>query len=116
MTAFLGIGLFDAICWLILVPVFCVLGYRSLERSAARGALVAKWIISALLLILIHYITYLNVPYRPVLVLFPAGILGLMWAPSIGAFICPAADQRLRWGWTRSRGETVLLHRRSPPP
>jgi outer membrane protein assembly factor BamD (BamD/ComL family) len=87
MTALLGIGLFDAICWLIVLPALCVLGYRAYEHSESRGPLLVKWIISALLIVLIRFITYLNVPFTPILIILPAGILGVMWAPCIGAFV-----------------------------
>jgi tetratricopeptide (TPR) repeat protein len=98
MTAFLGIGFFDALCWLILVPAFCVLGYRSLERSDSRGPLIVKWIVSALLIVLIRFIMYLNVPYEPVAIILPAGILGVIWAPTIGAFVSKPLTSALDGG------------------
>jgi tetratricopeptide (TPR) repeat protein len=87
MTALLGMGLADALGWIIIVPVLCVFGYRCFARSAARGVLVIKWIVSALLIVLIHHIIYLNSPYRPILILFPAGVLGVLWAPHIATFL-----------------------------
>ena len=98
MTAFLGIGLIDALCWLFVLPPVCVLAYRGFARSASRGILVIKWIVSVLLIFFLNGIVHRNTPYLPFLndlplpfvivaVLLPAGILGVMWAPQIGAIM-----------------------------
>jgi tetratricopeptide (TPR) repeat protein len=67
------------------------LSYRSYLESDDRPALVRRWIMSAVLLLIILFILWFRISghpvfmaVKPLLTLFPALILGRMWAPSIG--------------------------------
>jgi len=98
MTALLGLGLFDALCWAIVLPALCVLGWRSFARSTDRAVLVVKWIVSALLIIFLRDLLRRNTPYLPFLndlpllalplvIILPAGILAVLWASQIGTLL-----------------------------
>ena len=64
-------------------------GYRIYDRSDDRRSLVVKWLVSVpLVLILLAIIrTRTPNPYAPLLLLFPAVALGLVWAPTIGSLL-----------------------------
>jgi tetratricopeptide (TPR) repeat protein len=86
MTAESSLGVYDVLAWLLVIGLWGALGYRSLYRSASRGFLVLKWIVSAVLISIILFIIYTRSMvdlYRPLALLLPAGILGLIWAPSV---------------------------------
>jgi tetratricopeptide (TPR) repeat protein len=83
MIALLGMGLVDLLCWLILIPVVCVLGYRWLLNSDSRGVLVVKWISSVVLIRIIFYIASMSTAIKPLLIVLPAFVLGLMWTSNV---------------------------------
>jgi tetratricopeptide (TPR) repeat protein len=73
---------------LVLAAAACVAGYRSLRRSENPATLVFKWILSAVLVGGgIAVLRGFPVLAWPVVVLIPAAILGLMWAPSMAAIV-----------------------------
>jgi tetratricopeptide (TPR) repeat protein len=77
----------DTVCWVLVLPVLAFLAYRSYGRSDDRGRLVLKWVISAPLVWAILVLIRSHNPYVPIFLLAPAVILGLLWAPSIGAIL-----------------------------
>ncbi|HTA29970.1 MAG TPA: tetratricopeptide repeat protein [Candidatus Cybelea sp.] len=83
MIAFLGTGLIDLLCWLIVVPLLGYLGYRSFVNSDSRRELVIKWVVSAVLLLIIWLISLTKFVFKPLLCLIPAVLIGLMWTSNI---------------------------------
>jgi tetratricopeptide (TPR) repeat protein len=83
MIALLGIGLVDLLCWLIVVSVVGILGYRSLVNSDSRGVLVTKWVVSAVLILMIILIESMDFAFKFIFMLIPAVILGLMWTSNV---------------------------------
>jgi outer membrane protein assembly factor BamD (BamD/ComL family) len=83
MIAFLGIDLVDLLCWLIVVPLVGILGYRSLVNSDSRGELVTKWVVSAVLILIICLIASMHSVLKPLFILIPALFLGLMWTSNV---------------------------------
>jgi outer membrane protein assembly factor BamD (BamD/ComL family) len=68
---------------LIVVPALGLLGYRSLVNSDSRGVLVTKWVVSAVLILSIILIASMDFVFKPLLILIPAVILGLMWTSNV---------------------------------
>jgi tetratricopeptide (TPR) repeat protein len=78
----------------VILPALAILAFRVYAHSDDRRTLVRNWIISAGLVLLIIFIFWVRVPghpifmtIKPLLTLFPALVLGRMWAPSIGAIL-----------------------------
>jgi hypothetical protein len=87
VIALLWGNLFDALCWLIILPVVIALGYRCLSRSEDPKMLIFKWVASAVLLLAILGMVARHWVAAPLFVAIPAVFLGLLWTPSIGAFL-----------------------------
>ena len=89
MIAFLSSGAFDALCWLIVLPVLGVLGYRKLEQSDDRPKLIVKWSVSAALLVLMRWMIAdrYGGPFLVLRILIPAVILAALWAPTMGRLL-----------------------------
>ncbi len=87
MTRLLDITL-TGIGVLIIAAAACFAGHRSLKRSEDPPKLIFKWIFSVVLigggLELLHRFPVVS---WPAVVLLPAAILGLLWAPNIGAIV-----------------------------
>jgi tetratricopeptide (TPR) repeat protein len=83
MIAFLGTGLVDLLCWLIVLSIIAVLGYRSFVHSASRRELIIKWVVSAILILIMCVIASTKLVFKPLLILIPAVLLGLMWTSDI---------------------------------
>jgi tetratricopeptide (TPR) repeat protein len=83
MIALLGMGFDDLLCWLIVLPALGALGYRSFCISDDRRVLVIKWAFSAVLLLIIGAVAMWHSIYRPLFILPPAVILGLMWTSNL---------------------------------
>ena len=77
----------DTVCWVLLLPILAFLAYRSYGRSDDRGALVRRWIISAALVLIIRVLARIPSPFMPVFLALPAVVLGVLWAPSVGAIL-----------------------------
>jgi tetratricopeptide (TPR) repeat protein len=95
VIAFLSSGAIDALCWLIVLPVLGVLGYRKLDQSADRPKLILKWSVSAALLVLIRWMIAdrYGGPFLVLRILIPAIILAALWAPTMGSLLTkPFAD------------------------
>jgi len=87
MIALLGMGLDDLLCWLIVLPAFGVLGYRSFANSGDRRATVIKWAVSAVFILIIAFILSLHTVLKVLFVLPPAVILGFIWTPTLGRIL-----------------------------
>jgi tetratricopeptide (TPR) repeat protein len=87
MTHFLDI-LLTIVVTLVLVGAACVGGYRSLKRSEDPPKLAFKWIFTAVL-VGGTLVALRGFPqqYWASVVLIPAFILGLVWAPNVGALV-----------------------------
>jgi hypothetical protein len=72
MIAFLGTGLVDLLCWLIVLSIIAVLGYRSFVHSASRRELIIKWVVSAILILIMCVIASTKLVFKPLLILIPA--------------------------------------------
>src|SRR5580658_4090936 len=83
MIAFLGTGLVDLLCWLIVVPLVVLLGYRSFVNSDSRRELTIKWVLSAILILIMCLIASTKFTFKPLLILIPAVLFGLMWTSNI---------------------------------
>jgi tetratricopeptide (TPR) repeat protein len=78
----------DAAFLLLLLGAGGYVGYRSLQKSAEPVALALKWVITAVLIFgTIWLLRRFPLPMWPVVVLFPAIFVGILWAPSVGAMI-----------------------------
>jgi tetratricopeptide (TPR) repeat protein len=77
----------DILCWVLVLPTLAFLAYRLYCRSEDRRSLVLKWVVSVPLILLLLHVIRIHSPYTPILLLFPAMILGLLWAPSLGALL-----------------------------
>ncbi len=77
MIAFLGTGLVDLLCWLIVLPMIGLLGYRSFVNSDSRRELIIKWVVSAVLILIMCLIATTKYVFKPLLILFPAVLFGL---------------------------------------
>src|ERR1700677_3563157 len=84
MIALLGMGLGDLLCWLIALPMFGFLCYRSYANSDDRRATVIKWAVSAVFILIIAFILSMHTVLKVLFVLPPAVILGFIWTPSLG--------------------------------
>ena len=83
----------DTVCWVLVLPVLAFLAFRSYSRSDDRRALVLKWVVSVPLVLILRVLIRMHSPWTPILLLFPAIILGLLWAPSVGAILAgPLTD------------------------
>ena len=83
MIAFWGTGLIDLLCWLIVVPLLGRLCYRGFVNSDSRRELVIKWVVSAVLFLIIWLISLTKFVFKPLLILIPAVLFGLMWTSNI---------------------------------
>lgn len=95
MIAFTWSGAFDLLCWLIVLPVLAVLGYRSVGRSEDPAKLIFIWVISGVLVLIILGMIAARVggPFMPLFILIPAVFLSVFWAPMIGRFVAkPLTD------------------------
>src|SRR5271165_3751754 len=73
---------------LIVAAAVCFAGYRSLRSSEDPPKLVLKWVLSVVLVGGgIYMLRGFPVAMWPVVVLIPAIILGIMWAPTVGEFV-----------------------------
>lgn len=88
----------DVVSWAFIFAVFAYLGYRSYAQSDDRRSLVTKWAISVPLILLTLFVAHIPSPYTPLLILFPALPLGLMWAPSFAAFVVKPLTQAFDGG------------------
>jgi hypothetical protein len=93
-------GAFDVLCWLIVLPVLGVVGYRSLERSEDRPQTILKWSVSAALLLVMRWMIAVRFgqQFLPLFIMIPALFLGLMWAPTIGRMITKPLTDPLTGG------------------
>jgi tetratricopeptide (TPR) repeat protein len=83
----------DTVCWVLVLPVLAFLAFRSYSRSDDRRSLVLKWVVSVPCVLIIRFLIRMQSPWTPILLLFPAIILGLLWAPSVGAILAgPLTD------------------------
>jgi tetratricopeptide (TPR) repeat protein len=83
MIALLGMGLGDLLCWLIVLPVFGVVGYRTLMNSDDRRTLLRKWAFSVFLILVIAVMaSSLHTVSKPLWLFIPTSILGIIWVPS----------------------------------
>jgi outer membrane protein assembly factor BamD (BamD/ComL family) len=98
VIALLWGNLFDALCWLIILPVVIALGYRCLSRSEDPKMLIFKWVASAVLLLAILGMVARHWVAAPLFVAIPAVFLGLLWTPSIGAFLVKPFTDSLHGG------------------
>jgi len=87
MIALLGMGLVDLVCWIILLPILAILGFRCYVSSDDRPTLLAKWVSSVVLILIIAFILSLKTPFKVLYVLLPSVILGFIWMPSLGRMI-----------------------------
>jgi tetratricopeptide (TPR) repeat protein len=77
----------DTVCWVLVLPTLAFLAYRSYRRSDERRGLVLKWVVSVPLVLIILVLIHFQNPYTPIFLLFPAIILGVLWAPSVGSIL-----------------------------
>jgi tetratricopeptide (TPR) repeat protein len=79
----------DVVCWVLLVPLLGVVGYRTVRQSEHPERLILKWLVSLGLIILIE-ITLDEARRHPPTALWcilPFAILGFLWIPSFIAFL-----------------------------
>ena len=72
---------------MLVLPALAYLAYRSYERSDDAARLVVKWIVSVPLVLILLALIRIPSPYVALLSVIPAVILGVMWAPTIGAIL-----------------------------
>jgi tetratricopeptide (TPR) repeat protein len=77
----------DTVCWALVLPALAFLAFRSYRRSDDRRGLVLKWVVSVPLALIILTLIRIQSPWIPILLLAPAVVLGLLWAPSIGSMV-----------------------------
>ena len=77
----------DTVCWVLVLPILAFLAVRSFRRSDDRRGLILKWVVTLPLVWILLAVIRIPSPWTPILLLFPAIILGLLWAPSIGAIL-----------------------------
>jgi len=84
----------DVICWVLVVPALLYVGFQIFERSDDRRGLIRNWVGSVLLGLVMLLILRVRLPeypvlmgLKPILILFPALLIGRIWTPSIGAFL-----------------------------
>jgi tetratricopeptide (TPR) repeat protein len=83
----------DTVAWVLVVPTAAYVGYRTYERSDSRRALVLRWIVSVPLIWFMWFVGHYNssseilMAAKPALMIAPGIVLGLLWAPSVGAIL-----------------------------
>jgi tetratricopeptide (TPR) repeat protein len=83
----------DTVCWVLLVPTLAFVAYRTYERSDDRRGLVRRWIITTPILSIMWFIATFKssnailLGAKPAMMILPAIILAVIWAPSVGGIL-----------------------------
>jgi tetratricopeptide (TPR) repeat protein len=73
----------DMVTWVLVVLAMAFLAFWGYVRSDDRPALIRRWIYSAVLLLIILLILWMNSPIKYLLFILPSVILAFLWLPSV---------------------------------
>jgi len=79
MKAILGMALADVLCWIIVLPAFAIMGYRSLMQSEDRRRLLTRWSLSVVFILCMAWIATWHMVAKPLIMVIPATLLGALW-------------------------------------
>jgi tetratricopeptide (TPR) repeat protein len=73
----------DLLGWLIVVAAFGFWCFHSFLKSDDRRPLVFKWVWSVFLFLIMAWIASLHVLFKPLLLVLPISVFGVMWIPNV---------------------------------